>query len=72
MRTCSSTPCSEWLHEPSHRQGRDGRLGSAVAAFATCCAGPIVSFLAAANLLTVAGIAVLGVAGLAVLVPATV
>ena len=57
----------------SRRQGKDamGAVGVGVAACAACCAGPILGVLAATGLSTVAGIALFGVAGLAVLVPAT-
>ncbi len=55
------------------RSGKGGGLrvvGIGAAACAACCAGPILGFLAATGLLTVAGLATFGVAGLLVLVPA--
>lgn len=57
----------------SRSPGKGGRLrvaGIGVAACAACCAGPVVGFLAATGLFTVAGVATFGVAGLLVLVPA--
>jgi len=45
-------------------------LGLGAAACAACCAGPILGFLAATGLFTLAGVATFGVAGLAVLMPA--
>ena len=56
----------------SRRPGKDGVgvVGIGVAACAACCAGPILGFVAATGLYTVAGVAAVGAAGLLVLVPA--
>jgi antitoxin (DNA-binding transcriptional repressor) of toxin-antitoxin stability system len=56
------------------RSGKGGGLrvaGIGVAACAACCAGPILGFVAATGLFTVAGIAAFGLVGLLVLVPAS-
>ena len=45
-------------------------LGVGAAACAACCVGPVLGLLAAAGLFTVAGVAIFGLAGLVVLVPA--
>jgi hypothetical protein len=55
----------------SPARGGFGVFGIGVAACAACCAGPIVGFLAATGLVTVAGVAAFGIAGLLVLVPAS-
>lgn len=47
-----------------------GILGVGAAACAACCAGPILAFLAAAGVFTTAGVALFGVFGFLVLVPA--
>lgn len=47
-----------------------GFLGLGAAACAACCAGPIIGFLAAAGLFTVAGVSLFGSIGLLILVPA--
>jgi Flp pilus assembly protein TadB len=47
-----------------------GILGMGAAACAACCAGPILAFLVAAGVFTAVGVAVFGVFGLLVLVPA--
>lgn len=56
----------------SRRPAKDGVgvLGIGVAACAACCAGPIVGFVAATGLFTLAGVTTFGAAGLLVLVPA--
>ena len=57
----------------SRSPGKGGGLhiiGIGAAACAACCAGPILGFLAATGLSTVAGVATLGLAGLLALVPA--
>ena len=56
----------------SRRSGKRGVgvVGLGVAACAACCAGPILGFVAATGLFTVAGVATFGAAGLFVLVPA--
>jgi hypothetical protein len=43
-----------------------GIVGLGLAACAVCCAGPILGFLAAIGLGTVLGVAIFGVAGLAI------
>ena len=43
-----------------------GILGVGAAACAACCAGPVIAFLAAASIGTLIGIALFGVAGIAV------
>jgi hypothetical protein len=56
------------------RSGKGGGLrvaGIGVAACAACCAGPILGFVAATGLFTVAGVATFGVVGLLVLAPAS-
>ncbi|MGH9249851.1 MAG: hypothetical protein ACRD0W_10095 [Acidimicrobiales bacterium] len=51
--------------------GTDGLVvGIGVAACAACCAGPVLGFLAATGMFTVAGVAAIGAVGLLVLVPA--
>lgn len=55
---------------PSTKKNPLGILGMGAAACAACCAGPILAFLAAAGLFTATGIALFGVLGLLVLVPA--
>lgn len=47
-----------------------GVVGIGAAACAACCAAPLVGFLAATGLFTVAGLAAFGIADLLVLVPA--
>jgi hypothetical protein len=50
--------------------GSLGVVGIGAAACAACCAAPLLGFLAATGLFTVAGLAAFGIAGLLVLVPA--
>lgn len=56
--------------EQRSRKKPFGVLGVGAAACAACCAGPILAFLAAAGMFTAAGVALFGVFGLVVLVPA--
>lgn len=58
------------MSAPDAKRSAAGVLGFGVAACAACCAGPVVAFLAAAGLLTAGSIALFGVAGLLVVVPA--
>ena len=53
----------------SRRPGKEGVgvVGIGVAACAACCAGPILGFVAATGLFTVARVAAFGAAGLLVL-----
>lgn len=53
------------MSRSSKRDGL-GILGFGAVACAACCAGPILGFLAAIGAGTVAGVAVFGVAGLAI------
>ena len=46
-----------------------GIVGLGAAACVACCAGPIVAFLAATGLFTIAGVATFGLVGLVALVP---
>lgn len=55
---------------PTNRKRTLGVLGMGAAACAACCAGPILAFLAATGVFTAAGVALFGVLGLLVLVPA--
>ena len=55
------------MADRTSRQGF-GVLGVGAAACAACCAGPVIAFLAAASVGTLIGIALFGVAGLAVAV----
>lgn len=47
-------------------------VGLGAAACLACCAGPIVAFLAATGLFTIAGVATFGLVGLIALMPAAV
>lgn len=53
------------MSEPTVKSGL-GVLGVGAAACAVCCAGPILGFFAAIGLGTVLGMALFGVAGLAI------
>ena len=57
------------MSTPSTRRGAFNVVGVGAVACVACCAGPILGFLAAAGLLTVAGVAAFGAVGLLVLVP---
>lgn len=58
------------MSAPAAKRSAAGVVGFGVAACAACCAGPVVAFLAAAGVLTAGSIAMFGVAGLLVVVPA--
>jgi hypothetical protein len=57
------------VNGPSRRH-HAGTVAVLVATCAACCAGPILGLLAAAGIFTAVGLALAGVAGLLVLVPA--
>lgn len=60
------------MSAPAPKRSAAGIVGFGAAACAACCAGPVVAFLAAAGLLTVGSVAMFGVAGLLVTIPAAV
>lgn len=60
------------MSAPAPKRSAAGIVGFGVAACAACCAGPVVAFLAASGLLTVGSVAMFGVAGLLVTIPAAV
>ena len=57
---------------PAAKRSAAGVVGFGVAACAACCAGPMVAFLAPAGLLTAGSIAMFGLVGLLVTIPAAV